>query len=81
MLVNNQMDAGKMYSCTFMMSNDSSRNLELPTRGQIACSGLQEEEGLLGYGIVQFLDVVCIVATNCDDLLNVLRHALQILCL
>ncbi len=51
-----------------MMGCDASGNFDLFSCKQVTGSGLQEEEGFLGDNVVELLDVICIIATYCDDL-------------
>lgn len=54
-----------------MMGQHSARDLDLCSgclRGQIRRCGLEEEEGCFRNGVVEFLDVVEVVATDGDDL-------------
>lgn len=51
-----------------MVGNNALRDLNLASIRKIRCSGLEEEEGLLGYSVVQFLDVVDVVATDGHNL-------------
>ena len=50
-----------MYYC-------AARKLDITAVGQIAGCRLEEEEGLLGDGVVELLDVVGVVAPNGDNL-------------
>lgn len=50
------------------MSHDASWNLHLSPRQDVAARWLQEEEGLLGHGIVQLLHMVGVVASYRDNL-------------
>ena len=53
---------------TFMMRNDTARNLDLLAIRNIARGRLEEEERLLGHSVVELLDVVDKVAAYSHDL-------------
>ena len=51
-----------------MVRNDTFRDFDVAVIGHVAGRGLQEEERLLGYRVVQLLDVVRVITTNRNDL-------------
>jgi hypothetical protein len=51
-----------------VVRDDAPRDFYLSTGWKVACGGLQEEEGLFGYRIVEFFDVVCVITPYGDDL-------------
>ena len=54
-----------------MMGQDATRDLNLCSgclRGQVRRGRLEEEEGLFRNRVVEFLDVVEVIATDSDDL-------------
>ena len=53
---------------TFIVCDDAVRDLDLPTRGKVARSGLEEEEGLLRDRVVELLGVLAVVAANSYNL-------------
>jgi hypothetical protein len=55
---------------TFVVGDNSGRNLHLPARWDVARGGFQEEERLLGRGVVQLLDVLCVIAPDGYNLLT-----------
>ena len=61
-------DCQDFASCIIAENPIRNHRPGLAAVGEVAGRGLQEEEGFFGYGIVQFLDVVCIVPTYGDNL-------------
>lgn len=64
-------DGGRGRKRTFVMSQDATGNLQLCSWGvgwQVRGGRLEEEEGFLRNGVVEFLDVVEVVSADSDDL-------------
>ncbi len=58
-----------------MVSNDASRQLQLPARWEVACRRLDEEEGFLRSGVGKLFDVFGIIPSDSDNLIELLVSA------